>query len=81
MSKGVYPRSAKHNLANKLSKLGQANPKGEDAGRAILTETEVIEIRMMHGKGLASMASLAQTFNTSKSNVLHIIHRHSWRHI
>ena len=58
--KGVYPRTAKHNLINSLSKKGQIGIKGEENSNAILTERQVLEIREMHGRGLASIGFIGK---------------------
>lgn len=54
--------------------------KGEDHGRAKLTEDEVREIRNLYGQG-PTLHDLATQFNVSYSTVRDIVMRSIWRHI
>lgn len=63
------------NSADMVAKGRQA--KGEDCGNSKLTEEEVIAIRCSH----LTSRQLAKLFNISKTNVLDIKKRKTWRHL
>lgn len=63
------------NMADKVAKLRQ--PRGENAGRALLTEWQVLEIRAAAG----SQSKIAAAFGVSKSVVSHIKTRRTWKHL
>lgn len=76
------------NNADKAAK-GRA-PKGEDAGRAKLTETDVQAIRRIYadqgsgitGKtGTVSYASLARNYSVSKAAIDAVVTYKSWKHL
>lgn len=54
--------------------------KGELSGKAKLSEKKVIEIRKLYSEG-CSVLKLSKIFGTSGSNIVHIVKRHTWRHI
>jgi hypothetical protein len=53
---------------------------GEQNGFAILTDTDVVEMRQLHKNG-ASYAQLVAQFNTCYGNVRAIIKGRSWKHL
>lgn len=54
---------------------------GERAGRAKLTETDVLAIRAAHSRGEAFTATLATKYGISSRHVSAIVRHESWRHI
>lgn len=54
---------------------------GAANARAVLTETDVLEIRARHAKGGVSQGELAATFGVSRTLVNHIVLRGIWTHI
>jgi hypothetical protein len=65
------------NSADMVRKNRQA--KGEDCGNAVLTESQVREIR--NCQGFFSSRATGKIYNTSHTNVLDIWNRRTWRHI
>jgi len=65
------------NSADMVAKGRQA--KGEQCGNSKLTESQVKAIRSF--KAISSSRSVAAQFKTSKTNVLDIWSRRTWRHI
>ena len=55
--------------------------RGEDAGRALFTEGDIIRMRRMYSSGEYTQLALAKIYGCSKTNVYHIIHRNSWKHV
>ena len=53
------------------------NPKGEEHGRAKLTDDEVLAIREMKG----TEAKLAELFGVSRAQINNIRRRRSWKHL
>ncbi len=54
--------------------------RGEQAGRAILTEKDVLAVRAMIEEGY-TVVECARLFNIANSTASAIKHRKSWRHI
>jgi len=54
--------------------------KGESCGRSKLSEAEVLAIRKSFSPKMNSVA-LAKKYNVSKSNIMSIVKRKSWKHI
>lgn len=69
--------TAKENSEDMVRKHRQA--RGESCARAKLTEDQVLGIRKSHGS--LSASKVASIYNISKTNVLDIWNRHTWRHI
>lgn len=64
-----------------MEKKGRAyHPIGDDHGRAKLTEIQVVEIRKLRASGI-STGKLSKMFLVSKTNILSIVARSSWKHI
>lgn len=59
----------------------ERNARGEQNGAAVLSETQVREIRSRYEHGGISHARLAQEYGVSKSIVGNIIRRRNWAHI
>jgi hypothetical protein len=55
-------------------------PRGEDAGRAILTETAVLEIREKRAHGVP-LKQLAKEYGVCYQNIACIVSRQTWKHI
>ena len=68
--------NAQHAQATGLS----YEPKGEDNGRALLTEEEVLEIYSRLASGVAN-SELADEYGVSRSVVMLIKSKKSWRHL
>ena len=54
--------------------------KGERHGRALVGESDVIEMRRRHAGG-ESIASLGRRFGLARSSAASAIHRRTWQHI
>jgi IS30 family transposase len=54
--------------------------KGENNISSKLKENEVLEIRRLHNEKISSR-KLCKIFNVSKTNILCIINRKTWKHI
>lgn len=54
---------------------------GEQHPMAILTESQVIEIRRRYAEGSVMMAHLGAEFGISRQSVSDVIKRKSWRHV
>jgi hypothetical protein len=68
----------RENLRDKL--LHGTHQKGERHARAVLTETQVVEIRRRHAQG-TSYRKLAEEYNVSTGHVGAICNRLTWKHI
>lgn len=67
------------NIADMISKGRQA--KGEKHCNAVLTESDVLEIRRMYAFGNYSQAALARKFGVISSQISRIVNRKRWKHI
>lgn len=54
---------------------------GEESGKAILTEGQVLEIRRLYGTGNYIQRQLADMFNVTRSAINAVVNRQSWTHI
>ena len=81
VSKGRHRPSmasgARHGSQTKPERM----PRGSRVGTAILSDPNVIEMRQMFDRGLATRKELAVLFRTKKSNVERIVARKSWKHL
>jgi DNA-binding XRE family transcriptional regulator len=59
----------------------KANLKGEDHGRAKLTEKKVKEIRQEYDFGEFTQKELAKQFGVSKPTIWAIVNRKIWMHV
>lgn len=77
----LYAGTNADNIRDRIERGKKSGCVGEKAGRAILREVDVINIRAIykHVKG-ASQQKLADIYGVSRSCVYHAIH-HNWRHI
>jgi len=57
-----------------------AKARGERAGKAKLTEEQVLKIRSASKEG-ASQVELAGVFKVTRQAIAMIVHRESWKHI
>lgn len=55
--------------------------RGEKHKDAILTEEQVIEIRMTYADGKASQRNLAKRYGVSRGAITGILSRKSWSHV
>lgn len=71
------------NMKDMIAKGRDANRdrKGEDKGRAILTEAQVREIRTKYANGGISYQKLGVEYGVKKSTINFIISRRNWSHI
>ncbi|MGH9208639.1 MAG: hypothetical protein ACRD1G_19160 [Acidimicrobiales bacterium] len=74
--KGHAPIADRNGHATKPERT----PRGETAGRALLTEAQVLEIRARHAAG-ETQRSLAAAFGVNPHTVNLIVLRRNWRHI
>ena len=63
----------------KLKMKASAN-KGENSLSSKLTNSDVLEIRRLYNEKISSI-KLSKIFNVSKSNILSIVNRKTWKHI
>jgi hypothetical protein len=68
---GTYAENAADRDIHKRTACGESSPKSK------LTAAEVMEIRRLHASGM-SKHKLARMFPVSRSNIHHIVSRHSW---
>lgn len=61
-------------------KMKQSAHRGEDSVSSKLNESQVLEIRRLNNMQIGSY-KLAKMFNVSKSNVLAIINKKTWKHV
>jgi hypothetical protein len=71
----------KDNMNDRDSKNRQARLKGENNGRAKLTEETVLAIRAAHISKWGDIGRLARQYNVNQSRVNSIRNRKSWKHI
>lgn len=76
-----YQACARSRLNNPRPKV--LNPKGRGATHhsAKLTESDVLEIRMIHASHGATLVDLAKRFNIAPSGVSGIVRRKTWKHL
>jgi hypothetical protein len=69
------------NMADKVAK--GRHPRGEDAGRAVLIESQVLEIRRRCRPGIQARgcAALGRQYGVSAAMISYIVHGHAWRHL
>jgi len=67
------------NIKDRVSKNRSA--KGAENGRAILTASDVLEIRKLYKKEVVTMKMLANKFGVTLECVAAIIYRRTWRNI
>jgi len=67
------------NIADMIAKGRLVVPRGERSGQAKLTEAAVLEIRATYTAGKGLMA-ISERFGVSKSTILRIASRRSWKH-
>lgn len=53
--------------------------RGQDHGRALLEDHQVREIRALAGR--LAHGVIARRYGVSRTTVLSIIHRHTWKHL
>lgn len=73
-TKAVGPRNGKYTKPERT-------PRGEDHGRATLTEAEVLEIKRLYRPRAFPSRKLAAMFGISKTNVLDIVRGKIWTHL
>lgn len=61
-------------------KMKQSAHRGEDSVSSKLDESKVLEIRRLNNIQISS-SKLAKMFNVSKSNILAIINKKTWKHV
>ena len=71
------------NMLDKMSKGRHrwVSYKGEAHGRALVTETDVLEMRRLHAEEGWSGLRLATRYGLSRTATYHILRRINWRHI
>jgi hypothetical protein len=73
--------SENHAHAYDVLRRAKVSNKGELAGRAILSESDVLEIRRRYAIGGVSQKTLSEEFGVSQVNISCILRRASWTHI
>lgn len=61
--------------------FAKTRARGEAAGGAVFTESDIIKMRAMYSSGNYSHSQLATIYGCTKTNVSNIIHRRSWAHV
>ena len=61
--------------------FAKTRARGEAAGGAVFTESDIIKMRTMYRSGDYSHRQLAKIYGCTKTNVYHILNRHSWAHV
>jgi hypothetical protein len=69
------------NMADKVRKGRASSLKGEDNGRALLTEAQAIEIIALLATGKISVMALSRRFQISYHLIYKIKEGRSWRHL
>ena len=59
----------------------ESRPKGEDVHCAILTESDVLEIRERHKSGGVSKSQLAREYGVKRVMICKLLNRTTWKHI
>ena len=59
----------------------ESTVRGEDSGRAKLTEKQVKEIRQRYAEGSISMRKLGNEYNISHTQVRYLVDGASWKHL
>lgn len=79
--KHLFLGTHKENMQD-MSKKGRTGiTNGVDSPSNKLTESQVLEIRHIHSKGLAGYRKLSQQFGVDRTTIRSIILRLKWRHI
>ncbi len=73
--------TAADNMRDMVEKGRSASISGENNGRAILSESQVIEIRRLHKAREMGVSELARYFGVSTSNVEYILQGVTWPHL
>jgi hypothetical protein len=73
--------TAADNTREMLERGRAADRRGERAGRAKLTEAQVLEIRERYAAGNTSYRKLAPEYGVSYMSIQHAVRRITWAHI
>jgi DNA-binding CsgD family transcriptional regulator len=76
----LFQGTAAINAADKLAKGRQQTLKGVANGRAILTESDVIQMRQLRADGM-SLREIAARYDVDTSTVSNIVRRKRWAHL
>ena len=55
--------------------------KGEHSGQSVLTELQIIDIRIKYDAGSYSQLELANEYNVSRSVIGYVVRREYWKHV
>lgn len=77
MSKGREARGVTHGRTTKP----EATPRGVEHGNAILTDTQVRQIRRRYASGGFTQHRLSELYSISQGAISQIISRKSWKHL
>lgn len=72
---------APHGDANGMRLHPEARPRGERAGRAVLTDGQVIEIRNLYAAGGLSAARIGEMYGVAGSTIRRIAAGLRWTHL
>jgi Autographiviridae endonuclease len=67
------------NMADKVARARQA--RGPRVGTARLAEAQIVEIRSRYATGGETLDTLAAAFRIDRTNIWHVVHRKTWRHV
>ncbi len=78
----LYDGDHKQNMADMVSRGRQRKPfRGEDDGRAVLTNAIVTELRRSYKRGEESMRDIANRLGCGQTTIQRVIAGITWRHL
>lgn len=77
----IFDGTRQDNMQDMVSKGRNKTDRGENHGRAVLTDSKVIQMRANYKAGGISLAALAKKFGCSFGTAQRVISRTNWRHL
>lgn len=77
----LFLGTAHDNIMDCERKGRAVHPRGEHAGKAKLTERQVLAIRALYVPHVTSLTKLARIFRVTTQCIFAIVHRITWRHL
>lgn len=77
----LIPGTHQQNMDDKVERHRQARLHGTTNPLSRLTDEQIIEIRARFASGSASRRELAEEYETSRSNIEHIVSGRRWKHL
>lgn len=69
------------NLIDALTKGRRVSPRGEEQGRAKLTDESVREIRTRYKPKVCTFEALAREYGVTPATIARVYHRRGWTHV